>query len=235
MRELKFLSCGGALNLEMGANCAFIKHKKNLLLIDCCEEATRKLFNLHLFDGIENVYVALTHMHFDHVGGIGTLIWFCNFCLGFKPKIIINSKRFKKSLMKFLQLGGVKLELVEFVEQTEFKFDDLTLSMRKTQHADGLECYGIMFKDGDGEYYYTGDTRDLKTVQAFEKSHNVKKIYCEVSEHDYGSHLKYEDLKTLSKDKLIFMHFNSKELYKQIVKDGFKVAKVEKEKICKTK
>ena len=75
----------------------------------------------------------------------------------------------------------------------------------------------------------------MKTIQAFDKSDNVKKIYCEVSEYDYGSHLKYEDLKTLSKDKLIFMHFNSKELFKQIVKDGFKVAKVGKEKICKTK
>ena len=235
MKELKFLSSGGALNLDMGSNCGFLKHKKNLLLIDCCEDAAKKLLKLNLFNGVENFYLALTHMHFDHTAGIGTLIWYCTFVLNLKIKIIINSNKFKKNLIKFLKLGGVDVGFVEFVKQSDFRFDDLTLKMLKTEHAQGLECYGIMFKDCDGEYYYTGDTKDLKTIQKFITQESVKKIYCEVSDYGYGSHLCYEDLKKLNKEKLIFMHFNSIELYKTIVKDGFKVAKVEKEKICKTK
>ena len=229
MQELMFLGCGGATNVEMGGNCAYLKNQNNLLLIDCCEDAAKKLLDKNLFENLESVYIALTHMHFDHVAGIGTLIWFCNFRLNIKPKIIINSKKFKRRLIKFFKLGGVNPKRVEFVEQQEFVFEDLTLEMNKTNHAEELECYGIMFKDKLGKYYYSGDTRDFELIRKFSLDENIKTIYCEVSENSHGVHLCYDDIKTLNKEKFVLMHFNTKELYEQVVKDEYKVAKIEKE------
>lgn len=225
MQELKFLGCGGATNVELGGNCAYLKHENNLFLIDCCEDAAKKLLEKDLFNGVENVYIALTHMHFDHVAGIGTLIWFCNFRLNIKPKIIINSKKFKKTLIKFFKLGGINPKRVEFISQADFTFEGLTLEMKRTKHAEELECYGIMFSDELGQYYYSGDTKDFENIKQLSLDENIKTIYCEVSEFSHSVHLCYEDLKTLSKEKIILMHFNTKELYEQVVKDGYKVAK----------
>jgi len=225
MQALRFLGCGGATNVEQGGNCAYLKHGNNLLLIDCCEEAARKLQQNNIFEGVENIFIVLTHMHFDHVAGIGTLIWFCNFRLKIKPKIIINSKKFKKNLVKFFKLGGVNPKRVEFINQEEFVLEDLTLKMQKTNHADELECYGIMFEDKLGQYYYSGDTKDFENIKRLSEDANVKTIYCEVSENNHGVHLCYEDLKKINKDKLILMHFNTKELCDQVVKDGFKIGK----------
>ena len=229
MQELEFLGCGGATNVEMGGNCAYLKHQNSLLLVDCCEDATKKLLDKNLFNQIGNIFIALTHMHFDHIAGIGTLIWFCNFRLNIKPKIIINSKTFKRKLIKLFKLGGVDLERVEFIPQIDFAFDDLTLEMKRTNHAEELECYGIMFKDNTGKYYYSGDTRDFENIKQLSLNEEIRTIYCEVSETSHGVHLCYDDIKTLNKEKFVLMHFNTKELYEQIVKDGYKVAKIEKE------
>ncbi len=228
MQELKFLGCGGATNVEMGGNCAFLKHQNNLLLIDCCEDATKKLIDKNLFNQVDNIFIVLTHMHFDHIAGIGTLIWFCNFRLNLKPKIIINSKTFKRKLIKLFKLGGVNPERVEFIPQTDFAFDDLTLEMRKTNHAEELECYGIMFKDNIGKYYYSGDTRDFDNIKQLSLDEELRTIYCEVSETSHGVHLCYDDIKTLNKEKFVLMHFNTKELFEQVVKDGYKVATIDK-------
>ena len=57
-------------------------------------------------------------------------------------------------MIKLFKLGGVDLERVEFIPQIDFAFDDLILEMKRTNHAEELECYGIMFKDNTGKYYY---------------------------------------------------------------------------------
>ena len=82
---------------------------------------------------------------------------------------------------------------------------------------------------------YIQEEKYEETIKQLSDKESVKTIYCEVSEYDYGCHLRYDDLKNLNKEKLVFMHFNTKELYEKVIEDGYKVAKVEKEKICKTK
>ena len=227
MQELKFLSIGGATNVELGGNCAYLKHKDTLLLIDCCEDAAKKIFERDILKNINHLYIVLTHMHFDHVAGIGTLIWFCNFRLNIKPKIIINSNKFKKTLTKFLKLGGVSTKYIEFINQKDLSIDNLSLETQKTNHSDKLECYGIMFKDSAGKYYYSGDTRDFEKIKTLTNDPTIKTIYCEVSEESYDVHIKYADLKTLNKEKLVLMHFNSLSLYNQAIKDGFKIANLQ--------
>ena len=42
MKDLKFIGIGGAYALGLGGNCAYLKDNKTQLLINCCEDATRK-------------------------------------------------------------------------------------------------------------------------------------------------------------------------------------------------
>ena len=37
-----------------------------------------------------------------------------------------------------------------------------TINMKPTPHSPNLKCFGIMFEDSNGKYYYSGDTNDYK-------------------------------------------------------------------------
>ena len=57
----------------------------------------------------------------------------------------------------------------------------------------------------------------------------IKKIYCEASWKSYNAHIEYEMLKEIKCDKLVLMHFENVDLYNLAIKDGFNVAKINKE------
>ena len=103
MKKLKFIGVGGAMNLELGGNCCYLKDGDNLLVIDACEDATKKLVEEDAFKGVKNIYIAITHTHYDHVAGLGILIWYANFVYKIKPTIIYKTFRYKCNLKKLLK------------------------------------------------------------------------------------------------------------------------------------
>lgn len=235
MKKLNFIGIGGATNVELGGNCCYLKDDDNLLIIDVCEGATEKLKKINVFDGIKNIYVAITHTHFDHVAGLGVFIWYCNFILNISPKIIYSNLKYARNLKKLLKVTGVDKKYVEFIKDSSFELKGLTLSMQPTIHTPKLQCFGIMFKDELGKYYYTGDTNDVSYIKELCEDENVKTIYTEVATKKYDVHIKYDDIKSLDKEKLVLMHFDTIELYKKAIEDGFNVAciKVSDNNECK--
>ena len=78
MKELNFIGIGGATNIKLGGNCCYLKDGNNLLVIDMCECATEKLERERVFEDVKNIYIVITHTHFDHVAGLGVFVWYCN-------------------------------------------------------------------------------------------------------------------------------------------------------------
>ncbi len=223
MKKLKFIGVGGAMNLELGGNCCYLKDGDNLLVIDACEDATKKLVEEDAFKGVKNIYIAITHTHYDHVAGLGILIWYANFVYKIKPTIIYKTFRYKCNLKKLLKITGVNKKHFNLIKDSDFNMDGLTIEFKKTMHAPELQCFGFMFSDNKGKYYYTGDSNDVKYVRELCNDDSVKTIYCEVATETFDVHIKYDDIKDLSKDKLVLMHVNTMDLYNQIKKDGFSV------------
>ena len=58
---LNFLGTGSAFNTEKGNTSAFIKKDNSLLLIDCGGTVFHRLQELNLLDGVENLYIVVTH------------------------------------------------------------------------------------------------------------------------------------------------------------------------------
>ena len=224
MEKLKFIGVGGATNIEFGGNGAFVKDNKNLIIIDAPEEATKKLNDAKAFDNISNVYIIITHSHYDHIAGLGVLIWYSNFYLKIKPNIIYSKNRFKRNLNKLLKITGVHDTLFSFIKDNDVNLS-FKVSILPTTHSKDLDCFGIMFTDNTGKYYYTGDTNDISFVRKLSDDKEVKKIYCEVATQTYDVHIKYDDIKDLNKEKFVLMHFDKIELYNKAKKDGFNVGK----------
>ena len=221
MEKLNFIGIGGAINIEMGGNSCYIKDNDNLLIVDVCEEATKKLLNAGAFEGISNIYIAITHTHYDHVAGLGVLIWYSNIYLNIKPQIIYNDDSYKQTLNDLLRITGVDEKLYTFVHEKDLSLS-FSINMRPTTHSPMLQCFGIMFEDKDGKYYYTGDTSDYMYVRELSADPTVKTIYSEVATETYDVHIKYDDIKDLDKDKLVLMHFDTVDLYNRVREDGFK-------------
>lgn len=224
MKKLKFIGIGGATNIALGGNSCYLKENEDLLIIDVCEDATNRLVENEAFNGVKNIYIAISHTHFDHVAGLGVLIWYCNFYLRISPKIIYSNLKNINNLKRLLKITGVDKKYVEFIKDKDFKMNDLTLKMMKTKHTTKLQCFGFMFEDNVGKYYYTGDTNDYKLVRKLCNDPSIKTIYTEVSTETYDVHIKYDDIIDLDKSKLVLMHFDTTDLYYRAKNDGFNVA-----------
>lgn len=228
MKKLNFIGIGGATNVDLGENCCYLKEKDKLLIIDVCGDATKKLRDKGAFDGIKDIYIIITHTHFDHVSGLGVLIWYSNIYLKIIPKIIYNDESYKQTLTKLLDITGVGVDTkrYEFVHESTLKFS-FTVNMQPTTHVPYLKCFGIMFEDKEGKYYYTGDTNDFNYLKKLSDDPKVKLIYSEVEIESFGVHMGYDSILKLDKNKLILMHFGSVDIYKKAIKDGFNVASVD--------
>ena len=226
MEKLKFIGIGGAVTIDLGGNCCYIKNNNNLLIIDACEDATEKLCDVGAFNDIDNIYIAITHTHYDHIAGLGVLIWYSNIYLNKIPNIIYNDDNYKQLLCDLFKVTGVENKYYNFVEEKSVEFE-FKINIQPTPHYPNLQCFGIMFEDEFGKYYYTGDTRDIDYIRKLSNDESVKIIYTEVAEDTYGVHIKYDDITDLDKDKLVLMHFDTYRLYERAIKDGFNIAQMD--------
>ena len=112
--NLNFIGIGGAFNSELGCNCAYIEENNKILFIDLGLDSFEKIVKYNLVNKNKEVYVLLTHLHGDHVGGLPTFIQYCDAYFKIKVKIINNSKTFTSEVIKLLNLTGVSTSIYEF-------------------------------------------------------------------------------------------------------------------------
>ena len=115
---LKFIGTGSAFNPKLGNTSAYYKENGNLLLIDCGESVFGRILELNLLEDVENVYIAITHTHGDHVGSLGSLVLYLNIIKGIVPNIIItaedSSEAQENTIKNILTVAGVAEEEYEF-------------------------------------------------------------------------------------------------------------------------
>lgn len=198
MKKFIFTGRGSAFLTSEGNTSCYLKDKKNFLLIDCGETVFSKLKEYDLLDkSYENFIICLTHLHPDHAGSLGSLIFYMYYIQKVKTLIIYPDK---ENLFSYLDLIGADRKMYDITSNKEELVDILgikKISWIKTNHVNNISSYGFLFEDDKEKVtIYTGDTNkfpiDLKNTKL-----NIERIYTEVSYNDYeGSpHLYIEDLK----------------------------------------
>lgn len=164
---LQFVGCGSAFNTKLGNNVAYIKKEKTLLLIDCGSSTFAQLIEKDLLVGIENVHVLMTHLHPDHVGSLGDLIFYGYFYLGEMgvPSVTVHCPR-GLEIKKLLHLMGVQKNVytLQFTDETGLvEEQDLHLSYKliPQTHTNTLDAFGYVLKYEDQTIYYSGDANDI--------------------------------------------------------------------------
>ncbi len=221
--KLDFIGIGGAFNPKLGSNCAYIKEKDKILFIDMGLDSFYKIIKHHILKDIKEIYIIITHLHGDHVGGLPTFLQYTYSILNIQTNIIKNSETFTKNLCTILDLTGVKKDNYQFIENNNFPFS-FNYKLKTTTHTPLLECYSIIFEKDNQMILYTSDSNDINYIKEKIEDKNITKIYTEVGENS-PVHIEYKQLKQLPKEKLILMHIQSMELLKKIKRDHYKVPK----------
>ncbi|WAH38331.1 MBL fold metallo-hydrolase [Alicyclobacillus dauci] len=92
---LNFVGCGSAFNTALGNNSAYMKFDDTLFMIDCGSANFGRIKRANLLDGIKHIDVLITHLHPDHIGSLGDLIFYTYYNMrpmfGVKVRLLIRA------------------------------------------------------------------------------------------------------------------------------------------------
>jgi len=143
--KLKFIGIGSAFNTKLGNTSAYIKENNTLLLLDCGELTFDRILSLNLLSDVNEVHIAVTHTHPDHIGSLGSFIFYCYYIKKIKP--IFHSA--DSDFIKLLEIMGITKEhcyLYNCISDqvADIKNLNLQLLFIPTKHVKELTSFGIL-------------------------------------------------------------------------------------------
>ena len=235
---LKFIGTGSAFNTEFGNTSAYIKTEDTLFLIDCGESVFQRIIKLNLLDDVKSVYIAITHLHSDHVGSLATLIGYLNIYKGIVPNIILTNEDSNEAqehnITNFLELQGVVEGDYEYTyaDMLEDVLPDLIKAeLVEVKHSDKLTSYAVELYFKDCAVYYTGDNNDkayLKSIAKKLKENDLVYVDCTNKDYKGRIHISIEELSNIfdedKRKQVTTMHFDSYACINDAKDAGFKTA-----------
>lgn len=242
MNELKFLGRGSAFNIKEGNTCGYFKSGTSLLIVDCGCSMYEKIVKSGILNDVDDVYIAITHLHGDHAGGLGALLDYLYWKKSIVATVIFPYKEMKAYLSlsmikeyQYEESGGLVLE--DFGEGT------LNIHPFKTLHVDKNEKtsgYFIQYiKDNKSTYFIIDwDAADVNDdIINFIAKNKDSDIYwyhdASSNANEFnGIHCSYKTLITrvpeFIRNKCYFVHLDDTEFLEKIAEENrFKVAQIE--------
>lgn len=217
---LSFIGVGNAFSYQLGNCSAFYKESNSMLLIDCGENVFEHILANELLEDIENLYVLITHFHSDHVGSLGSLMFYCD-KIGIK-----NVNIMYPNLDKLDQL--IKIFGVNKCNYRLIRPSDLGITEILQKHS-FMQCYGYMLNINDKKIYYSGDTKIIpESIIDLLLHEKIDYFYQDVRiiENDY--HISLDELVRLIPEnyrgKVECMHYGYEDVV-EITKKGFSIVK----------
>lgn len=250
---LTFLGRGSAFNTKEGNTAAYFKYDNNkkMFLIDCGSTVFSKIMESNVLDGVKELDVAITHLHPDHVGSLGDLIFY----MYYKKGIIVNlyipdvNKPFRYyefDIFSYLAIQGIRIYMMNIKSESDISNPFIINITRNNFHHKGIRSYFITIinnMNNNGKVpkriHYTGDVRVLITNHTVMINNNkdiIEQVYIEACEPDKGCNVH------LPIDKLIefipveyrsyytIMHFDSDKTIQMARNAGFNIAGEEPKK-----
>jgi ribonuclease BN (tRNA processing enzyme) len=162
-------------------NSAYLEIDNKLILIDCGITVFNKIKQKFDFKKYEEINIIITHLHNDHAGSLSQFILYLWYMHNVKATVLSACEHIKE----FLTYTGTPDESYTLLK------GDSNVEFIKTEHAQGMDCYGFRLKIDDKSIVYTGDTKILEPFLPYLE--NANEFYVDVSKNG-GVHLKFEDV-----------------------------------------
>lgn len=227
---LSFIGRGSAFNTKEGNTSAFYKVGNDMLLIDCGSDVYARLREKNILDDVENIWIALTHLHPDHVGSLGDLIFYMFYIKGTRPKILTPQNvvydpfaaKFISDIMTMLNIQGITPNFYEIVT-SEIPELGTIIGFSPVNHIAQYLSYSLNIVIEETVIFYSGDGVDICPSPEL---YDI--IYQEFSFYETPVHCHYTKLKEYGKykDKVYLMHIDDSSKLWSIPNMGFKVVEL---------
>lgn len=204
---LKFLGRGAGFSDQHNGAC--FGYGRKLILMDCPLVTFNRLKNEGLSkfvpeteddSEVEELVVAVTHTHSDHVAGLALTIHLATFVWNKHVTVIAPSDEVKADLRFLLdRLDGCDENFYTLKTYEEYKSDNANdtgwiKAVIATKHVPRLEgrCFGYNIEVDGINTVYTGDTRTLEPFLPYLSEGSV--LYTECSAYDTGVHMYVDKL-----------------------------------------
>jgi ribonuclease BN (tRNA processing enzyme) len=201
---LRFVGCGDAFAAGgRFQTCFLLEGADEPLLVDCGATSLVALKRLGV-DPNSIGWVALSHLHGDHFGGLPWLILDGQFSRRDRPLVISGppgtEERFKRAF-EALYPGATSAErrfetrLMEFEARRPYQLGPAVVTMFEVVHTPGTEPHALRIEYGDKTIAYSGDTEWTDTL--LEVADGADLFVCECQEYDrqVPGHLDYQTLR----------------------------------------
>lgn len=233
---LKFIGTGSAFRPELGNNGAYIKKGTSLFLIDCGSSTFAKLQQSELLTDVTDITVLMTHLHPDHAGSLGDLIFYGYYSMGemaVKNVTVLAPPSLQVEL--FLKLSGVVSEFyhytpLEGVQTIEVGDTRIQVEPIVVEHVPYIPCYGYVITLDGESIYYSGDSNQIpSTILERFKQGEVVAFYQDTCKAEYPGnvHMPLTDLidviPQVLRGKVYCMHFDDSFDFSRANEEGFNV------------
>ena len=237
--KLSFIGNGSAFNIARGNNSAYYLEGNKILILDCGESIFERIIKSNILDKANEVFVAITHLHSDHVGSLPSLIFYNYYKKGIKTHIVSGPPQKDEELSHLLTISGVKGIFNYCDSDLNNSFVNLkSCTFTPVSHTSALtQSYVITLNFSSQKIYYSGDTNDEDYIKKV--AQNLKQndeFYCDTCLADYPGnvHTNIDRLATLvpleKRQQVYCMHIDDDKILDKIDKYGFHLAKTQTEK-----
>lgn len=159
MASIQFLGCGGAFDIEVGNSAAIVQVEGKSLLLDCGNTTYLRLRQLELTETLDGVL--LTHLHDDHAGSLGTLVFHRQYISQAPPlDIFVATEAFGREVHTYLRhfMQNTVSERARIATLDEL--EGVTAIDTTDRHVRGMQSFGFVFQDAESAFAYSGDIGD---------------------------------------------------------------------------
>lgn len=196
----------------------YINNKK--ILLDCGNGITRQM---NFPEDFKNLYLILSHLHFDHIGEFGAVVCALKACEKSKlyygdlkvfiPSFYKDKNDFKYTYMENIAKNEQKVLLSSYDENTESIVNNVNISFLRSFHFP--TTYSMKIEKDGITIIYTADTGDKITDRMIAFSENADLLICDstyLRKHNAKlHHLKAYQAAQIAKEakvkKLLLTHF----------------------------
>ncbi len=201
--RLRFLGCGDAFASSGRFNsCFYLEGGAEPLLLDCGATALVALKRADITPA-DVGWVALSHLHGDHFGGLPWLILDGRFAKRSRPLVIAGPPTTQGRLeqaFEALYPGGTsaetpfELRFLELEERSPLELGPATVTPFEVVHNSGAPSYALRVQYGGKVIAYSGDTEWTDSLLDVARGSDLFVCECNYFDKHVPGHLDYRTL-----------------------------------------